>query len=1195
MQEWDDPFDDLPLNEARVIPGNAHAEDAPGNSQETSEDEADAQPDEMEHGMRKHPFSELKHDAKDIVVLESPPGCPPLSPFWLNTIVAESAVPQMQCFYKLAALMLLVSYSRAMGLGQPPSNSNRRRNEDEMPSPLKNDSFSDFNASGAVRTIKREIGSSRIFAIYPQVAVIYEMLLSERGTPCGYRLVFLSFCEDSFGKMINDMIVRIREQRAGHPVPTKIPMNPLIQDFVSIDVYLRTCHGYLRDRYPRLSALPEIETKDDPASPSQMFSMRSMFNFNGLVCAIQGDWKNYVADKDARGRVFYRKAPIPFLVHAYPSQELPPAYAMARQLPLSVFGHRFIEKIAAYLAAETGRKVENNAEIVKAIQDENAGTTMTDMDIDNYMNTQTEGQAEVRLLSEEIKENRRDDIEGLAKMRPEHMITLPTDTPSTFDIAMKAFYEESEKVLMNVLNNVETFQTKLPKAQRDAFHHLRRKGVFEHNYGKKISSDIGPAANNLQWLREQMRIHYEVVVGATENNALIGLSAFDSLHVLPIVQGMVRVNLLLTNGPATGKSFVIDLVSKLVKFGVTSTTNVTSRGFYGGNSVDMCFSFLGMHETPVTLFRPENPDGKDAPTIVMWKTALSEGELTSMQTTVDKDTGERKTIISRTVFIVTVMAGLNVPIPDTPGLSAMSDRCMRATMIGPKNEVSSVSKMKNRLRDDGHDIRKQHFRDYMENVAAHIVTTGFCINAGLIQPIMDDIFAHFIPTLRDRMKKDKQEMQRQRLEDGLRAIAQTLCVRTGIMMLLDPEFWYADEPGRRERPKRPDFEARPWLFYYYLQYLLYVRPEHVSFALSLCAEGILHHLQITLMQVIAKFLEENPTKKLELHTTVNDKEMIDMRYWKIGEYTSIEQLADDLSEFIQNDPDFVGASSQLRKEKVCEVLQAFRNVRKTYEGPKYVHVSTVEQATSGPPKTYKGAEKVLAIAEDTSKRPYTQGIIILRQVIDSNNDVMSMAKWVTDVCQEAFNLRGTQPTRLGTGFFHEEAGLPSAAKYIHTVPIRPTERVMAFQNDVPDEAPSFHLVTTDLDYALFYQNARQRGLKVDDNFFPPDAMRGMSFRFSNYVEDIKNAETLDKEERKEISGFLRSKIDDDAIKTLEMSEPERIYAFGARRGRQEGGEIAVHAGVRPVTGRLDEIVPPRKRFCWNKPCEASSSNGANQN
>jgi hypothetical protein len=409
------------------------------------------------------------------------------------------------------------------------------------------------------------------------------------------------------------------------------------------------------------------------------------------------------------------------------------------------------------------------------------------------------------------------------------------------------------------------------------------------------------------------------------------------------------------------------------------------------------------------------------------------------------------------------------------------------------------------------------------------------------------------------------------------------------MMLLDPEFWYADAPGRRERPKRPDFEARPWLFYYYLQYLMYVRPEHVSFALSLCAEGILHHLQITMMQVIAKFLEVNPGKKLELHTTVDDKEMVDMRYWKIGEYSKISDLADDLAEFIQNDPDFVGASTQLRKEKICEVLQAFRNVRKTYTGPKYVAVSAVDQATCGPPKPQKSVEKVLGIAEDTSKRPHTEAIIILRQAIDGNADVMSMAKWVSEVCQEAFNLRGTQPTRLGTGFFHEEPGLPSAAKYIHTVPIRPTEKVMAFQNDVPDEAPSFHLVTTDLDYALFYQNARQRGLPVDDDFFPPDALRAMSFRFANYVEDIKNAEALDKEERKEISGFLRSAIGEDAIRALEQSAPERIYAFGAKRRQREEPQAA------RVSGRLDELVPSRKRTRFQNPCKASSSDGANQN
>lgn len=1185
--EWED--DDMGVAAARIID-----EDAPGNSQNDSDSEEPELADETLHGIHKHPFSELKHDAKDVVVLESPPGCPPLSPFYVNTIIGESSVPQMHSFYKLAALLLLVSYSRAMGLGQPPSNSNRRRgNEDEMPSPLKNDSFSDFNASGAVRTVKRKIGGSNLFAVYPQVAVVYEELLTERGVPCGYRLVFLAFCAESFGKMINDMIVRIREQKAGHPVPTKIQMTPLIQDFVSVDAYLRTCKAYLRSKGPKLSAVPEIDSTIDAASPSQMFSMKAMLKFNERVCDIQSSWKNYVDVPSEQNRAFYRKAPIPFLVHAYPSQELPPAYAAARQLPLSVFGHQFVQKIGDFLAANPDKKVENNEAIVKDIEVENADTTLSDMDMDNFMNTQNDAQTEVKLLSEEIKENRRPDIERLAQMRPEHMQSLPTDAASPFELAMKTFYEESEKTFTNVINNIDTFHTKLPKAQRDAFYHIRRKGVFSHDYGKKISADIAPAANYLQWLREQMRIHYEVVVGATENNAMIGLSAFDSLHVLQIIKGMVRVNLLLTNGPATGKSFVIDLVAELVKFGVTSTTNVTLRGFYGGNSVEMCFTFLAVHEANASLYLPEKADGKDVTTIIMWKTALSEGVLTSMQTAVDKDTSERKTIVSSTVFIVTSMAGLNVPIPDIPGSSAMSDRCMRATMIGPKEQVSNVSQMKNRVRDDGYDIRKQHFRVFMENVAAHIVTTGFCINAGLIGPVMCDIFAHFIPVMRQRMKDDKYEMQRQRLEDSLRAIAQTLCVRTGIMMLLDPEFWYADVPGRRDRPVRPDFEANPWLFYYYLQYLMYVRPEHVSFALSLCAEGILHHLQMTMMQVITKYLDANPAKKVELKTVVNDKEVIDMRYWKIGEYSKIEQLADDLAEFIQSDPDFIGSSTQLRKEKICEVLHAFRNVAKTYTGPKFKYVSGVDAASCEAFKPCKGSEKVLCIAVDPTKRPISEGIIILRQAVDNNNDVMSMAQWVTSVCQRAFNLRGTEPTRLGTGFFHDAAGLPSAAKYIHTVPIGPSERVMAFCNDVPDEAPSFQLVTTDLDFALFYRNARQRGLKVNEAFFPPDAMRQMSFRFSNYVEDIQNSEMLDKEERAQISEFLSSRITDDDIQWLQQSDPGRIYVPGAKR---RGGLDTRSDIASPVaTGQIDELLTTRKRFCRRQPTQPSSSDGADQN
>lgn len=1100
----------------------------------------------LKSGMERHPFRKNRGGtaAHQVIVLQSPPGATPLTPMNANQLFGEGAsTAKASSFRRLLAFFLLVAHYRVTGL--PPLGKKKSKDGDSAAGassagddPNTRDCFVLDLDNGIAHTvaqsgIEEENGSPRVVqSSYPGIAVKTEMLLSMTGVPCGYRVWFEVYDEGvCFNTAVVKMITRIRRKKLVLPTECKILLG-LVDKITSVNAFLELCRNYLCEAGSIERVTQAIETSADigsqsnPAAPTNLFGFASAAAHNPNVCEMQRDIFQYVGDDHpADFPEGMRFAAIPYLTHAFHASALEPVSVQAMRVPFSIFGDRLLKIYAVMRGREGVFRVECSQDVHDMVRASIGSRVFSDDEIMRFNTCGVDERGKATMLST------RTFMEGLHDfVCAERMRRVD---PAQYRRAMRSLRDGTRMILDDLMKNFSALRDSLTKVELIALQHLATTSeAFRWAFGPKFAADLSPTSNMMVFLRAAVRKHGKVVVGPNELSVLAHLLSATILQVLPHDENL-GFNLLQADGAGKGKNFAQELATKLLLSGaVLVIQNFTNKGMFG-EGFGMFGTIICVSEGNAELFLPERAGSPLAEILNALKTLLADGKANTLMMNITDD-GRRVQMFVEFDMRTTMWVACNGAVPQNS--SAFLSRFTRVAFSQRFQKVDTVDDHKNALADGSDKVGLENFLRHMHDVHAHEVALGWLIRAGRVRPVNRDIMSIVMPELNAALAEHGFAPLERRFRDQISNVATAVCVRTSVMLLLDPEFW----GDGTARPARPPFEQHPHLFYECLEQMMYLMPEHVVFALTMLSETMVRSDKSTVLAAIGAFIKKNHAMCKPRYVSDGGVTKEDLRYDTLP-YGDAASFADQLRAFMDETAEFEH-TTHLSVHKIREALQTMEGETQKFEGVAFRDKDAPEGLAGESTTTLCS---VIMFGANQTSRVVAPSVAVLRQAIQRGGRGDPIA-WLCDFLTRLFSRQGTIPRRIATAFSIEDASLPGMQRHFRFIEVTPNPAVKTVftGRGVDDEDVEYvvpRIVEGDLAQSIHQAHAENIGVEVDWGLFPLFAAKHMRYKYSDYLSGAKIDEIDMQATQRQIQHIMGASLPAGRIAEIRRLAPEFMY------------------------------------------------------
>lgn len=1121
-------------------------------------------------GLNMHPFEKnigeyLPHQ---VIVLQACKEAVSKFPVECNNFFwEEMGASRANVFRKLLALFLITAHFRVAGIPRDPRKSNEKKGKetnDPTNPPKKNeddDCFTDTLEYGMPRIVQHnymEDAEGRIVshtydtyataktASYPTIAVKFEMLLNSSGVPCTYRVWFEVFDTSiNFNEAIVRMIARIRKNKV--PLPAELKnLRKYVEDITSINAFLDLCRNYfvdadnLRRLEQAMANSTGITTATSPVAPTQMFSFASAVAQSKGVCHLQNNHVSYVPENFPTGwPVSMAIAPLPCLSHAIGAANLLPAKIQSMRPPFSMYGDMLLKKYAVRRMDDAEFVVQQDVALFLQVVNMVGARVISE---DEMMRFTSNAGPEI---GSKIMHSMRLRTEGyhyfLRAMR------IRGKNYEQYMQLMRDLRNGTAEIVQDVLMNYTGMKDAMPRAEYYAIQHIKTTHEpFVWNIGPKPGADVSLESNYLSLLRGHFRRACKIVPGPTEISVLAHWLSSLRVHILPFDDAFA-FNILSADQQETGKSFAHEQVVKMSVPGTTmEAQNVTNKA-WAGTGFELNKMIIVTDEANPELVQPERPGATLNEFLAMVKSILTKGSITTAMMYIDEN-GNRITKVVTMDMKCTFWFGMNgwIPTEKTPLLS-------RFWLFGfPQSfpKIATVDEYKNTLECDENPAEVDNFMRHMHDVHALVIFVGFLIDAGRIRPISRDILSIVMPELSEALKQAQFPALGRRFKDNMASAAIAVCIATSVIMLLDPDFWTGIT--------RPNFESNPALFFECLEQLMYLRREHVVFAMTLMSESIGEQRVQTVLSVVKDFRADCINKKngiigdrmRAVKTTQNNVTTTtmekDRRYFTV-ECSDVPSLAKKLRAWMDL-PENAKYNSEtfLTEHNIISALNHLQADERTVRGAASVPANLPDDISVVGDQREETCP-VLVFGHPNGDKGIVNAAFLLEAVEQA--DQKNTVEWMTNFLKKTFSRAFTKRSTLLTAF-SMRTHIPGTMRHYDAIEIREDPTKPTYFTSRVGDLPWVRLVDCDLNEALHAQHAHNIGVPVNWDLFPGNAAARVQHSFTKYADGVLATEMEFQRIAESIQKMKEKGAHSETLAKMRSENSEFLYSQGGASNPQ---------------------------------------------